>query len=129
MGAIAISSRGIYWGECKRLLQTELMFLFDDETIDISAEKNFIWSIANKLQFFYMPDKYGNVIISITIIRLFECALEPTKANVVSQYMQNQMQSKKISESPDISSSIPENILWRNCATIRTIMRLISRHI
>ena len=49
--------------------------LWDDNPVDISAEANFIWSIANKLRGTYMPDKYGDVIIPMTIIRRFECAL------------------------------------------------------
>ena len=44
----------------------------------------FIWSLANKLWGSYMPDKYGNVIIPVTIIRRFECALESKKAEVLS---------------------------------------------
>lgn len=60
--------------------------LWDDNPIDITAEANFIWSIANKLRGSYMPDKYGDVIIPMTIIRRFECALEKTKAAVVEQY-------------------------------------------
>ncbi len=33
-----------------------------------------------------MPDKYGDVIIPITIIRRFECVLEPTKAEIFKDY-------------------------------------------
>ena len=62
---------------------------WDDNPVDISAEANFIWGIANKLRGSYMPDKYGDVIIPMTIIRRFECALAPTKAAVVAQYRQN----------------------------------------
>ena len=64
--------------------------LWDDNPVDITSEANFIWSIANKLRGSYMPDKYGDVIIPMTIIRRFECALAKTKANVVAQYKQNQ---------------------------------------
>ena len=60
--------------------------LWDDEPVDITAEANFIWSIANKLRGSYMPDKYGDVIIPMTIIRRFECALEETKWEVVETY-------------------------------------------
>ncbi len=63
--------------------------LWDDNPVDITAEANFIWSIANKLRGSYMPDKYGNVIIPMTIIRRFECALADTKDKVVAQYKQN----------------------------------------
>ena len=63
--------------------------MWDDNPVDITSEANFIWSIANKLRGSYMPDKYGDVIIPMTIIRRFECALEPTKDAVVSYYKQN----------------------------------------
>lgn len=63
--------------------------LWDDNPIDVSAESNFIWSIANKLRGSYMPDKYGDVIIPMTIIRRFECALEETKERVVEAYELN----------------------------------------
>ena len=63
--------------------------LWDDNPVDISAEANFIWSIANKLRGTYMPDKYGDVIIPMTIIRRFECALAKTKAAVVAKYNEN----------------------------------------
>lgn len=60
--------------------------LWDDNPIDVTAEANFIWSIANKLRGSYMPDKYGDVIIPMTIIRRFECALEPTKEKIVALF-------------------------------------------
>lgn len=63
--------------------------LWDDNPVDITSEANFIWGIANKLRGSYMPDKYGDVIIPMTIIRRFECALEATKKNVVKTYKQN----------------------------------------
>lgn len=63
--------------------------LWDDNPVDISAEANFIWSIANKLRGTYMPDKYGDVIIPMTIIRRFECALAKTKNAVVAKYKES----------------------------------------
>ena len=62
---------------------------WDESPIDVTAEANFIWSIANKLRGSYMPDKYGDVIIPMTIIRRFECALEETKAQVVAKFNEN----------------------------------------
>ena len=47
----------------------KLDLLWDDNPVDITPEANFIWSIANKLRGSYMPDKYGDVIIPMTIIR------------------------------------------------------------
>ncbi len=63
--------------------------MWDDSPIDVSTEVNFIWSIANKLRGPYQSDKYKDVIIPMTIIRRFECALEPTKKKVVEQYKAN----------------------------------------
>ena len=63
--------------------------LWDDESVDITNEANFIWGIANKLRGSYMPDKYGDVVIPMTIIRRFECVLEPTKDKVVDTYKRN----------------------------------------
>lgn len=63
--------------------------LWDDNPVDITPEANFIWSIANKLRGVYMPDKYGDVIIPMTIIRRLECALETTKQAVVDQFKKN----------------------------------------
>ena len=67
-------------------MDKRLNMMWDDNPVDITPEANFIWSIANKLRGSYMPDKYGDVIIPMTILRRFECALEDTKAAVVEQY-------------------------------------------
>lgn len=63
--------------------------LWDDNPVDITSEANFIWSIANKLRGVYMPDKYGDVVIPMTIIRRLECALEATKDKVVSLFKED----------------------------------------
>ena len=63
--------------------------LWDDNPVDVTQEANFIRRIANKLRGSYMPDKYGDVIIPMTIIRRFECALEDTKGIVVHTHENN----------------------------------------
>lgn len=63
--------------------------MWDDFPVDVSMEVNFIWSIANKLRGPYHADKYKDVIIPMTIICRFECALAKTKADVVAQFKQN----------------------------------------
>lgn len=63
--------------------------LWDESPIDVTPEVNFIWSIANKLRGSYMPDKYGDVIIPMTILRRLECALEPTKKAVTDMFAEN----------------------------------------
>ena len=62
---------------------------WDDNPVDITSEANFIWGIANKLRGSYMPDHYGDVIIPMTILRRFECALEKTKDAGVTQYQKD----------------------------------------
>lgn len=60
--------------------------MWDDAPVSVANEVSFIWSIANKLRGPYGSDKYKDVIIPMTIIRRFECALAPTKDKVVTQY-------------------------------------------
>lgn len=63
--------------------------MWDDNPIDVSSEVNFIWSIANQLRGAYKADHYQDVIIPMTIIRRFECALEATKKEVVDTFQKN----------------------------------------
>ena len=63
--------------------------MWDDNPIDVTREVNFIWSIANKLRGPYKSDKYKDVIIPMTIIRRFECALDKTKDKVVETFKKN----------------------------------------
>lgn len=57
-----------------------------EETEDIAYEANKIWANANVLRGTYMPDKYGDVIIPMTVIRRLECTLEATKSKVLAAY-------------------------------------------
>lgn len=68
---------------------TVIDVMWDDSPIDVSTEVNFIWSIANKLRGTYQSDKYKDVIIPMTIIRRFECALEPKKKAVVDKFKES----------------------------------------
>ena len=63
--------------------------IWDETPVDVTAEANFIWSIANKLRGVYMPDKYGDVVIPMVILRRFECTLEPTKQAVIAKFEEN----------------------------------------
>ena len=60
--------------------------MWDESPVDVTGEVNFIWSIANKLRGPYHADKYKDVIIPMTIIRRFECALAATKDAVVATF-------------------------------------------
>lgn len=63
--------------------------MWDDSSINVSKEVSMVWSIANKLRGPYKPDKYKDVIIPMTIVRRFECALEDTKKAVVDEFENN----------------------------------------
>lgn len=66
-----------------------------EETEDIAYEANKIWATANVLRGTYMPDKYGDVIIPMTVIRRLECTLEATKPKVLAAYMANPSRAPK----------------------------------
>lgn len=70
-------------------MNSKIDVMWDDTPVDVSTEVNFIWSIANKLRGTYQSDKYKDVIIPMTIIRRFECALESTKQAVIDKYKEN----------------------------------------
>lgn len=59
---------------------------WSEETEDITYEANKIWANANVLRGTYLPDKYGDVIIPMTVLRRLECALESTKEKVLIEY-------------------------------------------
>ena len=59
---------------------------WSEETEDITYEANRIWANANVLRGTYMPDKYGDVIIPMTVLRRLECTLEATKDKVLKKY-------------------------------------------
>jgi len=71
------------------LQENKIDVMWDDRPVDVTTEVNFIWSIANKLRGTYQSDKYKDVIIPMTIIRRFECALEKTKEAVVKKFNEN----------------------------------------
>ncbi|NMA73454.1 MAG: SAM-dependent DNA methyltransferase [Bacteroidales bacterium] len=69
------------------MVSTEIMM--DDNSLDVSKEVALVFSIANSLRGTYTPDKYKEVIIPMTVIRRFECALENTKDKVIDTYKKN----------------------------------------
>ncbi len=77
---------------------TDINENYNEVSVDITSEANFIWGIANNLRGSYMPDKYGDVIIPMTIIRRFECALSPTKQKVVDKYKSDPNYPRKAME-------------------------------
>ncbi len=71
------------------MIKEKVAAMYDDSPVDVTTEVNFIWSIANKLRGPYQPDKYKDVIIPMTIIRRFECALMDSKKAVVAKHKEN----------------------------------------
>jgi len=61
------------------------------ETVGVQAGTttemaNFIWSICNLLRGPYKRNEYRKVILPMTVLRRFDCLLQPTKAKVLSEY-------------------------------------------
>lgn len=48
----------------------------------MSQLANFVWSIADQLRGVYKPNKYGDVILPMTILRRMECVLEPHRDRI-----------------------------------------------
>ncbi|MDW7669656.1 MAG: class I SAM-dependent DNA methyltransferase [Bacillota bacterium] len=46
---------------------------------------NFIWKIADLLRGPYKPEKYGDVILPMSVLRRFDCLLEDTKEEVIEK--------------------------------------------
>jgi len=51
-----------------------------------SQMANFIWSICNLLRGPYKRNEYRKVILPLTVLRRFDCILEPTKARVLEEF-------------------------------------------
>src|SRR2546421_5263958 len=47
---------------------------------------NFIWQIADLLRGPYRPPQYERVMLPLTVLRRFDCVLEPTKEKVIAEY-------------------------------------------
>ncbi|WP_160032575.1 type I restriction-modification system subunit M [Paenibacillus sp. An7] len=54
--------------------------------INFQDKVSFIWSIAEVLRGPYKPDDYGKVILPLAVLRRFDCVLESTKEEVLSNY-------------------------------------------
>ena len=51
-----------------------------------SQTANFIWSICNLLRGPYKRNEYRKVILPLTVLRRFDCILEPTKSRVLEEF-------------------------------------------
>ena len=55
------------------------------EQIQLNWIANFIWGIADAvLRYLYIPDKYRDVILPMTLLRRLDAVLEPTKKAVLN---------------------------------------------
>lgn len=71
------------------IIQAAKNHLKEQQAIKSAKEVKIVLQIANKLRGTYKPEEYGNVIIPMVIIRRFECALEDTRDDVVTQFKSN----------------------------------------
>ena len=56
-------------------------------TVDSHSQlANFIWSICNLLRGPYKRNEYRKVILPLTVLRRFDCLLEPTKVQVLAKH-------------------------------------------
>lgn len=69
-------------------------------TTDVNAKVNLVKSIANKTRGPYTPEKYGNVIIPMAIIRRFDCILASKNEEI----------SKLVDAASKIKGITPEKI-------------------
>ena len=53
---------------------------------DHSYFANLIWQIADLLRGPYRPPQYERVMLPMTVLRRFDCVLEPSKTKVLSEY-------------------------------------------
>ena len=62
--------------------------------LDHNYFANLIWQIADLLRGPYRPPQYERVMLPMTVLRRFDCVLEPTKAAVLRKYKQSKTKYK-----------------------------------
>src|SRR5207248_9223122 len=60
---------------------------------------NLIWQIADLLRGPYRPPQYERVMLPMTVLRRFDCALAPTKEAVLAEWRRLSGQDPKLIES------------------------------
>ncbi len=68
-------------------------------TSNVTEKANLLWNIAEKLTGSYKPHEYGLVILPLTVIRRFDCILEPTHDKVLTK-------AKEIEKMPEAIKSV-----------------------
>jgi type I restriction enzyme M protein len=57
-----------------------------EAVVDHHQISNFIWQIADLLRGPYRPPQYERVMLPLTVLRRFDCVLEPTKQRTLAEY-------------------------------------------
>ena len=68
-------------------------------TSNVTEKANLLWNIAEKLTGSYKPHEYGLVILPLTVIRRFDCILEPTHDKILAK-------AKEIEKIPEAIKSV-----------------------
>jgi type I restriction enzyme M protein len=61
------------------------MTMTDASTL-IKNHAAFTWSVADLLRGDYKQSEYGKVILPLTVLRRFDCVLEPVKQRMLDTY-------------------------------------------
>ena len=70
-----------------------------DASNSIKNHAAFIWSVADLLRGDYKQSEYGKVILPLTVLRRFDCVLEPVKQKMLDTYARIE---GKVEDSGDI---------------------------
>ena len=93
-------------------------------TADVSAKVSLVENIANKTRGPYTPEKYGNVIIPMAIIRRFDCILAP-KNKEISKIIELLSKNKAVTE-PQIEQAVQKKFgipfYNKKCVTLEQLV-------
>jgi type I restriction enzyme M protein len=59
---------------------------------------NFIWSICNLLRGPYKRNEYRKVILPLTVLRRFECLLEPTHQDALKEFQSIKAKPERVQQ-------------------------------
>ncbi len=71
---------------CPNLRNAAGSKLMTDTSTTIKNHAAFIWSVADLLRGDYKQSEYGKVILPLTVLRQFDCVLEPVKQKMLDTY-------------------------------------------
>ena len=87
---------------------------FDDKV-------GFIWSVADLLRGDFKAHEYGQVVLPFTVLRRLECALEPTKATVITQ--EQQLRGKVQNVDPILKRASRQKYYNTSVLTLATLLQ------